>query len=373
MKVRIKILVRWLIALVSLVGVILAVYFAILFLTVNPPSMEMETARKAVSKAKKAHADVYAPEFYVTAKQLLDKALLEWRRQNELYFFQRDFTKCKNLALKATIKGEESYSKSGVNKNNLRDNYLRDVKDINEKLETYHRIFISLPLSSRVRKDYEFGKLNLAESLSAFEKNDYKTASAKLAKCKSRIAQSDLLANGFLKECFSNYNNWRTWYNNAIERSKNDGINVIIVNKLEHKLYVYYKGDKIAEFDVEFGKNWLGPKIVRGDNATPEGEYRIVKKKDSHDTRYYKAMCINYPNERDSQRLAELKRKGTIAKNCNTGGLIELHGDGGKGVDWTEGCIALRNSEMERLFQMVPEGTPITIIGSLKPLNDILN
>lgn len=364
---------RWLIALTVFAGVLLVVYIAILFLTVKPPSMEMEMARKAVSKAKRSHADVYAPELFVEAKRSLDLALLEWRRQNELYFFQRDFSKCKSLAVKSTIKGEESYSKSGINKNNLRDNYLADVKVLNEKLEAYHKTFISLPLSSRVRKDYEFGKLNLAESLSAFEKNDYKTASAKLAKCKSRIAQSDLLANGFLKEYFSNYANWRNWYDNAIQRSKNDGINVIIVTKFEHKMYVYFQGEKITEFDVEFGKNWLGPKLVRGDNATPEGEYQVTKKKESRDTRYYKALCINYPNERDYQRLSDLKRKGVIAKNKDIGGLIEVHGDGGKGVDWTEGCIALRNSDLDKLYNMVPSGTPITIIGSLKPLNDILN
>ena len=72
-------------------------------------------------------------------------------------------------------------------------------------------------------------------------------------------------------------------------------------------------------------------------------------------------------------RLAELKRKGVYAKNKDIGGLIEVHGDGGRGADWTEGCIALSNSEMEKLFNMIPAGTPITIIGSLKPLNDILN
>lgn len=335
--------------------------------------MEMETARKALTKARSVHADVYAPELYNKAKQTLDQAMLEWRRQNQLYFFKRDFAKCKDLALKATIKSEESFSKSGVNKNNLRDNYLVNVKELNAKLDLYHKTFIKLPLSSRIRKDYEFGKLSLAESLSAFEKNDFKTATAKLAKGKSRIAQSDLFANAFLKEFFADYNKWHVWYKDAIEQSKKDGINVIIVNKLEHKLYVYSNGEKKAEFDVEFGKNWLGPKKVKGDFATPEGQYRITKKKEGSETKYHKALLINYPNEYDSVRFYELKRRGVIAKKSDIGGLIEIHGDGGKGVDWTEGCIALSNSDVSKLYGMISSGTPITIIGSLKPLNELLN
>ena len=372
MDFRIKRAIKWVAAVIAIVVVVFFAYFIMLFINAENPSMEMETARKAVGKAHKAHADVYAPEIYGEAKRGYDQAMLEWRRQNELYFFQRDFSKCKKLALRSTIKGEEAFSKSGINKNNLRDNYIRDVKVLNEKLEMYHRVFKDLPLTSRVRKDYEFGKLTLAESLSAFEKNDFKTATAKLAKTKSRIAQSDLLANGFLKDYFLDFNNWRTWYNNAIEKSK-EGVNVIIVNKFEHKLYVYSGGNKIAEFDVEFGKNWLGPKKMKGDFATPEGEYRITKKKESRETRYYRALCVNYPNDADYARFSEMKRKGVIAKNRDIGGLIEVHGDGGKGADWTEGCVALSNSDMDKLFKLTSPGTPITIIGSLKPLKDILN
>lgn len=372
MDFRIKRVVKWGAAVIAIVVVVFLAYFILLFINADNPSMEMESARKAVAKAHKAHADVYAPELYTSAKRGYDQAMLEWRRQNELYFFQRDFSKCKKMALKSTIKGEEAFSKSGINKNNLRDNYLRDVKVLNEKLEMYHRVFKDLPLTSRVRKDYEFGKLNLAESLSAFEKNDFKTATAKLAKTKSRIAQSDLLANGFLKDYFLDFNNWKTWYNNAIEKSK-QGSSVIIVNKFEHKLYVYSQGTKQAEFDVEFGKNWLGPKKVKGDYATPEGEYRITRKKESRDTKYGYALCLNYPNDIDYARFSEMKRKGVIAKNKDIGGLIEVHGDGGKGVDWTEGCIALSNSDMVKLFRIIDVGTPITVIGSLKPLKDILN
>jgi L,D-peptidoglycan transpeptidase YkuD (ErfK/YbiS/YcfS/YnhG family) len=55
------------------------------------------------------------------------------------------------------------------------------------------------------------------------------------------------------------------------------------------------------------------------------------------------------------------------------GGLIEIHGNGGKGIDWTEGCIALTDSEMDSVFKIVKVGTPVTIVGSMHDLQHVLN
>ena len=55
------------------------------------------------------------------------------------------------------------------------------------------------------------------------------------------------------------------------------------------------------------------------------------------------------------------------------GGLIEIHGNGGKGIDWTEGCIALTDTEMDVVFKLVKVGTPVTIIGSMVELKDVMD
>ena len=59
--------------------------------------------------------------------------------------------------------------------------------------------------------------------------------------------------------------------------------------------------------------------------------------------------------------------------HAKIGGLIEIHGNGGKGIDWTEGCVALTDREMDTVFKIVRVGTPVTIIGSMVDLKDLLD
>ena len=101
----------------------------------------------------------------------------------------------------------------------------------------------------------------------------------------------------------------------------------------------------------------------QGDRATPEGRYRIVKKKDRGQSVYHRALLLDYPNAEDRKRFAAAKKRGEIPRASVIGGLIEIHGEGGRGWDWTKGCVALRNDHIDDLFPRVPVGTPVTIIG----------
>jgi hypothetical protein len=65
--------------------------------------------------------------------------------------------------------------------------------------------------------------------------------------------------------------------------------------------------------------------------------------------------------------------KGTLPSSAKIGGLIEIHGNGGKGIDWTEGCIALTDKEMDLVYKILKVGTPVTIVGSTVDLQSILN
>ena len=118
------------------------------------------------------------------------------------------------------------------------------------------------------------------------------------------------------------------------------------------------------------GPNWIGTKKYRGDKATPEGKYHVTKKKSRRQTKYYKALLINYPNDDDKVRYDANIKNGSIPKR-GIGDLIEIHGDGGRGINWTDGCVALTNSDMDRLYELVSTGTPVTIVGSLRSLQEI--
>ena len=103
----------------------------------------------------------------------------------------------------------------------------------------------------------------------------------------------------------------------------------------------------------------IGPKEHAGDHKVPEGHY-IVDAKNSH-SRFHLALHISYPNESDRQRARKL--------GARPGGDIEIHGLGKYGwvgdlqqhVDWTDGCIAVTNSEIDEIWPLVATGTPVEI------------
>ncbi len=80
-------------------------------------------------------------------------------------------------------------------------------------------------------------------------------------------------------------------------------------------------------------------------------------------SKYYRALLLDYPNDADRERFAAAQRRGEIPRDARIGGLIEIHGEGGRGQNWTEGCVALSNRDIDDLFPRVSVGTPVTIVG----------
>ncbi len=137
-------------------------------------------------------------------------------------------------------------------------------------------------------------------------------------------------------------------------------VNLVKVDKSENKMYLLDDGKVIKEYRVAFGGAPKGHKEQEGDQKTPEGVYTLDYKKE--DSSFYRAMHINYPNEAD---LDNAKRKGVSA-----GGFIMVHGQRNwlgwlsgitQNFNWTNGCIALTNSEMDEFMDLVKVGTKIQI------------
>lgn len=157
---------------------------------------------------------------------------------------------------------------------------------------------------------------------------------------------------------------WRRWTEKAVAASLSPpGVSIVVV-KEDHQLHLYRNGRRSRTFSVELGARSVDQKLHAGDRATPEGLYRVVKKKGRGQTKYTLALLLNYPNEEDRARFARLKAQGKITHRTAIGGLIEIHGRGGQGFDWTDGCVALTDPEMERLYNEVPLGTVVAILGA---------
>lgn len=136
----------------------------------------------------------------------------------------------------------------------------------------------------------------------------------------------------------------------------------VVVLKGERRL-VLMRGDRVLKvYRVALGRYPKGHKSRQGDAKTPEGSYTIDYRIDSDRSKFYRALHISYPNERDRARAAQL--------GVDPGGQIMIHGlptnwsakdVGHPKLDWTQGCIALTNREMDEIWQMVSDGTRIEI------------
>jgi murein L,D-transpeptidase YafK len=134
----------------------------------------------------------------------------------------------------------------------------------------------------------------------------------------------------------------------------------VLIEKKARRLTLLSKGEVLKTYKIALGGNPVGPKERQGDNKTPEGTYIIDSR--NRNSGYHLSLHISYPNEKDKMRAKEL--------GVSPGGDIMIHGikngltgvgASHAGVDWTKGCIAVADEEMEEIYKLVPNGTMVEI------------
>jgi murein L,D-transpeptidase YafK len=134
----------------------------------------------------------------------------------------------------------------------------------------------------------------------------------------------------------------------------------VIVVKHEHKLTPLDHGKVLKDYRVALGGDPSGPKTHQGDHKTPEGVYVLDRRNDQ--SQFYRSIHISDPNAQDRERA---QRLGLVP-----GSDVMLHGlpngfgwigSGHRARDWTDGCIAVTNQEMDEIWRSVADGTPIEI------------
>ena len=147
----------------------------------------------------------------------------------------------------------------------------------------------------------------------------------------------------------------------------------LVVSKRARRLELYSGGRRLRVYRVVLGGDPANDKERQGDSRTPEGEYYVCVKNEQ--SQFYRSLGLNYPNRKDAERglrdglitraeydriISALKRKRPPPWDTALGGEIYIHG-GGTADDWTAGCVALDNPDMQELFDSVPIGTPVRI------------
>jgi murein L,D-transpeptidase YafK len=134
----------------------------------------------------------------------------------------------------------------------------------------------------------------------------------------------------------------------------------ILVEKGKRTLTLMDGTKVVKTYKVALGRNPQGAKDRQGDHKTPEGIYSVDAKKP--DSRFHKALHISYPSPADRERAQKM--------GVSPGGDVEVHGLGSmwgwvgaqhRRMDWTDGCIALTNEEIDEIYPLIKVGTPVEI------------
>ncbi len=131
-------------------------------------------------------------------------------------------------------------------------------------------------------------------------------------------------------------------------------VNLIEVHKADRKMFLIHDATILKTYDIQLGGNPVGTKHFEGDGKTPEGAYTISQR--NAKSTYHLSLRISYPNDSD--------RAYAKAAGKEPGGDIMIHGQPGwtkVAGDWTVGCIAVTDKEIEEIYAMVTPGTPIHI------------
>ncbi len=136
----------------------------------------------------------------------------------------------------------------------------------------------------------------------------------------------------------------------------------VLVKKAERKLILLKDGEVFRDYDIALGDSPMGHKQFEGDERTPEGRYTLDWRNSK--SKFYRSIHISYPNRQD--------QKFAVAQGRSPGGMIMIHGQPNNSsdaisawvldqMDWTDGCIAVKNDEMDEIWAAIDNGTPIEI------------
>jgi hypothetical protein len=350
---------RRLLALLAPAGVLLSAACA------DAPVLLKYETKAALEQAREGQADVYAPALLARAEEAYRAGILAIDLQAQRWSPSRDY----GVAL--------AHLQIALSRARLAGDIARERRqDLDQRaeallttargsLDNLDFIFAYLSPKTRARSELMHARILYKEAIVFRKRGDLAPALETAGRATQELALlSETLARIIDRYAGSDrLDEYRQWIRETVRESAASESHAILVDKLRHTLTLLKGGRAIRTYRADIGLNGTSDKTMSGDKATPEGRYRIVEKKDLGETHWHKALLINYPNESDRAQFAAAQRRGAISRRARIGSLIEVHGEGGRFQDWTEGCIALDNADIDELFRIVQVGTPITIVG----------
>lgn len=336
-----------------------------------PVPPEIEKAKSQENDLWRAGAPIYAADDYADYLESLRLSKEKLIRQNARLRWFRDYKEIRADYIVILAQGDTLIEKIRAEKRSQSHDFSQRLSRLEESIGKIKALTQLMNEHAPVRESLARAEVVSREAQILLKNEKYNELAAKLDLIDRHIRQAEESLFSILARYAndSQVADWRKLAEDTVSESRRRGTTAVLVNKLARTVTLLKKGKEIAVFEIGLGKYGLSDKLYAGDEATPEGRYKIVKK--NAQSRYYKALLIDYPNESDKRRFALAKKKGLIPAGAAIGGLIEIHGGGKDSL--TNGCVGVENSVMDRLFPEVSVGTVVTIIGSLESANKLLS
>ncbi len=324
-----------------------------------------EAARLALDEARRSPALRWAPLRVTEAEEAYRAGMAELRRQDSRFFLIRDFRSAPLLLEKTIAEAEGAVEEGRRISGERRSAAAEALRQVSETLSMMDELETRASLPREQRRGLTAARMGFVEASSLMEAGDYAEAEARAKAVLLRAGGvAEALGDAFLRFADEErVRTWRRWIDETVAWSREHSAVALVVVKEKNLLTVYRNGRELRSFAADLGSNNLAQKYRQGDQATPEGRYKVKQIKDRGHTRYYRALLLDYPTAEDLRRIRAAKEAGIVPSSAAPGALIEIHGQGGRGEDWTNGCVAVTNQQMDELFRLVRVGTPVTIVG----------
>jgi hypothetical protein len=340
----------------------LLVLLPVLFIACDEPPLDnLATARRSITHARTAGAPKYDSTRFEQARSLFEQGELELARQRGRLAPLRDYSRSDSLLRRAALLADSSQITARRVRDELRLEAQQTDKALHRQLAAWRAALDDSMRLFAAEKHWRKADLALDLASRLVQQQQFEAAMDAFLDVGTALDRLGETVESYTSDGDQKISIWNTWVRETVDHSRRNKTTALVVVKHTHRLYVVTRGRVTTSFACDLGYNAAHQKLFAGDGATPEGKYRITAVRPIG-SKYYKALNLDYPSARDRQRFAENQARGVISPDVGIGALIEIHGDGSRGSDWTDGCVALSNKDMDSLIKLVKVGTPVTIV-----------
>lgn len=325
-----------------------------------PPEAKLQQARAALDSAAVKGALRYAEASYREAERTMKSGWMEMAHQKGRIPLFRNYKRADSLLYQASVLANKAASEAQNKARDLETQALNELAALRTELTTWREALDGSLMNFKAEDYWSAAEMGLQISDRLIREKEFQAAMEAIADSKDSLRQLGNILAEYSNDEARGLSQWRTWVQETLAESRATGGSAVIVDKSAHKAHLVHAGKLVHSYSCELGYNSARQKAFAGDGATPEGKYHVTSA--TNGSRYYRALKLDYPNGMDRHRFQDNKTKGVISRYARIGANIEIHGGGGRNEDWTDGCVALENQDLNQLMRYVAAGTPVTIV-----------